>query len=61
MPFDSRARVVGIEDSAAGVCSIRLAGFSAIGLEGGNLKAGGATGLCHSVCGNLTSVLDIFA
>lgn len=56
IPFDSRARVVGIEDSAAGVCSIRLSGFTAIGLEGGNIQSGGAAGLCHSLHSSLTSV-----
>lgn len=35
--FEQRNHVVGIEDSAAGVCSIRLAGFSAIGVAGGNI------------------------
>ncbi len=57
IPFEQRGGVVGIEDSAAGVCSIRLAGFAAIGLAGGNLEAGGARGLCHAVCEDLPSVL----
>jgi beta-phosphoglucomutase-like phosphatase (HAD superfamily) len=44
-----RHSVVGIEDSAAGVISIRLAGFAAIGIAGGNIEAGGVRGLCsHS-------------
>lgn len=45
-----RNHVVGIEDSGAGVCSIRLAGFSAIGISGGNIEASGTRGLCSSFC-----------
>jgi beta-phosphoglucomutase len=56
IPFGDRSSVVGIEDSAAGVCSIRLAGFLPIGLEGGNILSGGARGLCHSVHADLRSV-----
>jgi len=36
-----RHRVIGIEDSGAGVVSIRLAGFAAIGIDGGNITASG--------------------
>ncbi len=36
-----KSRIVGIEDSAAGVMSIRLAGFAALGVAGGNLKQSG--------------------
>lgn len=34
-------RIVGIEDSAAGVMSIRLAGYAAYGVSGGNLTQSG--------------------
>lgn len=44
--FADRRHVVGIEDSAAGVCSIRLAGFSPVGFAGGNIVEGGARCLC---------------
>lgn len=36
-----KSRIVGIEDSAAGVMSIRLAGFAALGVAGGNLAPSG--------------------
>ena len=36
-----KSRIVGIEDSAAGVMSIRLAGFAALGVKGGNLQQSG--------------------
>jgi beta-phosphoglucomutase-like phosphatase (HAD superfamily) len=57
IPFDDRHQVVGIEDSGAGVCSIRLAGFTAIGLAGGNIIASGTRGLCRHFCPDLAAVL----
>ncbi len=42
--------VVGIEDSGAGVCSIRLAGFPVIGFGGGNIAESGTLGLCDHYC-----------
>jgi beta-phosphoglucomutase-like phosphatase (HAD superfamily) len=59
IPFEGRGRVVGIEDSGAGVCAIRLAGFAAIGLEGGNIAESGTRALCHSYCRNLAEALDV--
>lgn len=41
IPVEKRERVVGLEDSAAGVLSIRLAGFTALGLSGGNIEQSG--------------------
>lgn len=46
IPFDRRHHVIGIEDSGAGVCSIRLAGLTAIGLAGGNIVESGTKALC---------------
>lgn len=54
-------RVVGMEDSAAGVCSIRLAGFPVIGMAEGNIERGGALGLCHHYCHHLSEVSAIIA
>lgn len=34
-------RVIGLDDSAAGIMSLRLAGFEAIGMAGGNIAASG--------------------
>jgi beta-phosphoglucomutase-like phosphatase (HAD superfamily) len=59
IPFEQRSSVVGIEDSAAGVCSIRLAGFSAIGLAGGNIVSGGTLGLCDHYCATLEDVWNV--
>jgi beta-phosphoglucomutase-like phosphatase (HAD superfamily) len=56
IPFAGRARVAGIEDSGAGICSIRLAGFSALGIGGGNIEASGTKGLCRSYHSGLGSI-----
>jgi beta-phosphoglucomutase-like phosphatase (HAD superfamily) len=49
IPFSERGRVIGIEDSGAGVCSVRLAGFTVWGLEGGNIRESGTQSLCHEI------------
>jgi beta-phosphoglucomutase-like phosphatase (HAD superfamily) len=56
---DRRHRVIGIEDSSAGVTSIRLAGFSAIGVSGGNYTAGGMRGLVMAEHDNLVDALPL--
>ncbi|MDM8007600.1 MAG: HAD family phosphatase [Phycisphaerae bacterium] len=56
IPFERRHHVVGIEDSGAGVCSIRLAGFATIGLAGGNIIESGTRALCTSYCGTFEEV-----
>ena len=59
IPFEERDHVVGIEDSGAGVCAIRLAGFAAIGMAGGNIMESGARALCTAYCPSLSDVLAI--
>jgi len=59
IPFAQRHHVLGIEDSGAGVCAIRLAGFAAIGMEGGNIRDSGTTPLCQHVCADFSEVLAI--
>jgi beta-phosphoglucomutase len=61
IPFDERHTVVGIEDSGAGVCAIRLAGFAAVGVAGGNIESSGTRGLCAAYCDSLTDVLPVLA
>ena len=50
IPFEERNAVFGIEDSGAGVCSIRLAGFPVIGFAGGNIVGSGTKELCKYFC-----------
>jgi len=59
--FAERNSVVGIEDSGAGVCSIRLAGFSAIGMAGGNIVESGTRALCSHYCQSFDETLRAIA
>jgi beta-phosphoglucomutase-like phosphatase (HAD superfamily) len=57
--FDQRNSVVGIEDSGAGVCSIRLAGYPTIGISGGNIIESGTRGLCNYYCETFEQILAV--
>ncbi|HSB01869.1 MAG TPA: HAD hydrolase-like protein [Anaerolineales bacterium] len=59
MDFEERHSVVGIEDSGAGICSIRLAGIAAIGIAGGNILESGTRFLCDHYCQNFEEILNI--
>ncbi|MBQ6066211.1 MAG: HAD hydrolase-like protein [Clostridia bacterium] len=59
MPFERRHKVIGVEDSSAGVVSIRLAGFSCIGVSGGNIDKAGIGELCDYRAEGLMEILDI--
>ena len=59
LSFNDRHHVLGIEDSGAGVCSIKLAGFSVIGFGGGNIEESGTRGLCDYYCDTFTEVLGV--
>jgi beta-phosphoglucomutase len=50
---ERRHRVIGLEDSGAGVVSIRLAGFAAVGVGGGNIEHSGTRPLLHAFAANL--------
>jgi beta-phosphoglucomutase-like phosphatase (HAD superfamily) len=53
------SHVIGIEDSGAGVCSIRLAGFAVVGFGGGNIIESGTRGLCNHYCESFEDVLKV--
>jgi beta-phosphoglucomutase-like phosphatase (HAD superfamily) len=59
MGFEERHSVIGIEDSGAGICSIRLAGITAIGIAGGNIPESGTQFLCHHYCQSFDEILNI--
>lgn len=59
IPFEERHSVVGIEDSGAGVVSIRLAGFAALGLAGGNIVESGTQALCEALCGDFGEIMGL--
>jgi beta-phosphoglucomutase len=54
-----RHKVIGLEDSGAGVVSIRLAGFAAIGLRGGNIDRSGVRPLLRAYCDRLLDALPL--
>ena len=55
--FEDRNQVVGIEDSGAGVCSIRLAGFTTLGVGSGNIADSGTSALCECVYDRFDDIL----
>lgn len=56
---EDKGHVLGFEDSSAGVVSIRLAGFSAIGINGGNIRKSGVQSLCLKEYDNLCDALPL--
>jgi beta-phosphoglucomutase-like phosphatase (HAD superfamily) len=52
-------QVIGIEDSGAGVCALRLAGYYTVGISGGNIPESGTLGICHKYCNNFTEILSL--
>ncbi len=57
--FAERGSVLGIEDSGAGVVSIRLAGFAAVGIHEGNIEESGTRGLCSRYCRSFEEILAV--
>ncbi|MNH43321.1 hypothetical protein D3C79_1051970 [compost metagenome] len=51
--------MLGFEDTSAGVVSIRLAGFSAIGINGGNIRKSGVQSLCLKEYDNLCDAMPL--
>lgn len=56
IPFEGRGSVIGIEDSAAGVYSLRLAGIQPFGIAGGNIIEGGGENLCTEYCCSFSDI-----
>lgn len=56
--MENRHAAIGIEDSGAGVCSIRLAGMQPYGIAGGNIEASGTRGLCRTFVNNFEELLE---
>jgi len=59
--FARRHHVVGIEDSGAGVCSVRLAGFAALGIGGGNIQGSGTRAFCHTYSDTFEEIAHLLA
>ena len=56
IPRDEAGGVIGIEDSGAGVCAVRIAGYYTVGIEGGNIIKSGTRAFCNSYCGNFSEI-----
>jgi beta-phosphoglucomutase-like phosphatase (HAD superfamily) len=59
IPFAERNHVIGIEDSGAGVCSVRLAGYTTVGISGGNIIESGTKALCDYYVETFEEILKI--
>ena len=59
VPFKERNHVIGIEDSGAGVCSVRLAGYTTVGISGGNIIESGTKALCCHYEESFASIMKI--
>lgn len=59
IPFEERNHVIGIEDSGAGVCSVRLAGYFTVGIDGGNIIESGTLGFCNNYYKTFEEILKI--
>jgi beta-phosphoglucomutase-like phosphatase (HAD superfamily) len=57
--FDERDTVLGIEDSGAGVCSVRLAGYTTVGISGGNIIESGTRAICNHYEESFADILKI--
>lgn len=59
IPFEERNSVLAIEDSGAGVCSARIAGYTTVGLAGGNIKRSGTDDFCQHYEETLSDIAKI--
>jgi beta-phosphoglucomutase len=59
MEYTDRHAAIGIEDSGAGVCSVRLAGMQAWGVSGGNIDESGTRGLCSQYTEGFEALLAL--
>ncbi len=57
--FADRNHTIGIEDSGAGVCSVRLAGYTTIGIAGGNIEESGTKAVCTYYEQNFEDIMKI--
>ena len=61
LSFEQRNAVIGIEDSGAGVCSVRLAGFPTVGISGGNIIESGTREVCNAYCESFGEILQLLS
>jgi beta-phosphoglucomutase-like phosphatase (HAD superfamily) len=56
---EDNSHVIGIEDSGAGVCAVRLAGYYTVGIASGNIIQSGTRGMCNMYCNNFEEILRL--
>lgn len=59
MDESDRPYVLGLEDSGAGIVSLRLCNFASAGVAGGNIEQSGTKSLCTAFCGGLEEALAL--
>lgn len=59
IPFNRRHKAIAIEDSSAGIVSIKLAGISSVGISGGNIEQAGMESFCDYRIDKLSEMLNI--
>lgn len=59
LKIEDPEQVLGIEDSAAGVLSLRFAGFPVVGLNAGNIAQSGIDSLCYKKVDKLSEILEL--
>ena len=57
--IDDRSSVIGIEDSGAGICAVRLAGYYTVGISGGNIIQSGTRGMCDQYCDSFGEIVRL--
>lgn len=60
IPFEERHTALAVEDSGAGVCAARLAGYYTVGLTGGNIIKSGTRALCGDYVQSFEEILKFF-
>ncbi len=53
-----RPHILGLEDSGAGIVSLRLCNFASVGVAGGNIEKSGTKSLCTYTCTDLPEILE---
>ena len=56
--YKNRNHVIGIEDSSAGVYSVRLSNVFTIGIEGGNINKSGTKAICNGFYDRFSDIQD---
>jgi beta-phosphoglucomutase-like phosphatase (HAD superfamily) len=59
VPLEDSDAVIGIEDSGAGVCAVRLAGYRTVGVAGGNIIKSGTMAFVNDFCETFAEIENL--